>query len=109
MTLDLGIRLQLGNGTEFLGQGHFVVAIMNAIVAQPTNQDTLIQFRFGVTLLQPGTTMKFFRNEVMKSELHPAATKGTGIDAIAGHRIGLDYSLISHHFTQRSKRVQLHN
>jgi hypothetical protein len=63
---NIPILLEFVKGRELLSQGHFVVMIMDAVVAEPTYENALVQVIFRIGLLKPGSAMKLFRNEMMK-------------------------------------------
>jgi hypothetical protein len=59
---------------EALGQGHFIVVSVDAVMAQPARVDTPVQLVPAEVLLEINPAVELFGNQVMKGETaYPAA------------------------------------
>ena len=85
MTLNIRVSLDLIKGGELLSQGHFIIVVMDAVVAQATNQNALVEFRLRKVLLKTGAAVELFGNEVVKGQGDRASTQGTIGDLISNH------------------------
>jgi hypothetical protein len=59
------------------GEGHFIVGIVDTVVAQAADGNAVLSFFPGEVLLETFTPMKFAGNEVMKGQGTLTSAKGT--------------------------------
>lgn len=68
MPLQGFIRQQRFSAGKLFGQLHFIVQIMNAVVAKPANINALVQGKLVKILSVKSTPMQFLGDQVMKGE-----------------------------------------
>ena len=68
------ITSQQFEAVEMLGKGHFIEALMNALVAKPANPDARVKYALVHVLAKICTAMNFARDQVMKGQINPSIT-----------------------------------
>jgi hypothetical protein len=77
MSTNIPIFLEFLKVREFSSQGHFVIVVMDAVVAKAANKDSLIEVFPGIPLLKPGPPMQFFRDEMVKGQCDSSTAQRT--------------------------------
>ena len=97
MPADTRISPEIGYGPQRSGQGHFIIQVMNAVMAQPTEVNPLQSFCALIVFSKIRPAMELSGDQMVKTEGGAAAAKGAASLAAPGVTAVFDMTRLGAH------------